>query len=52
MIIYISLYIQSLNYYMGGVGGFGFRVCRASGVTSGGAFGFALGHIGAGFRGA
>ena len=37
MIIYISLYIQSLNYYMGGVGGFrlsglpgfgrGFRVC-------------------------
>nr|DAG64928.1 MAG TPA: hypothetical protein [Caudoviricetes sp.] len=37
MIIYISLYIQSLNYYTGGVGGFrlsvlpgfgrGFRVC-------------------------
>lgn len=55
MIIYISYYIQSFNDYVGGVGGFrlsglpGFRRLRLT--PSGGAFGFAFGRIGAGFRG-
>ena len=52
MIIYISLYIQSLNYYMGGVGGFRLSGLPGFGRDFGRAFGLAFGHIGAGFWGA